>query len=275
MILSFGGYVSLPICLWASLLRIPIIIHEQTPILGLANRLISRYSRYVCLTWKNTQFIGDSGKEIVTGNPTLFDQHLGKIRDGSLTEFGDTKLPLIYITGGSQGSRFINHLTGEILGRIVAKFRILHQTGIADNERDFLLLTQKRKKLPKIYQSNYKIVKFIDPFQIADLFKEVSFLIGRAGANTVFEMQYAGIPGILIPLPWAADDEQAINAARLVKMDSAILLKQEETDVQKLLGAIDYLSDNIGLFKRKAEAASKYLPQKASGIIVKLIESCL
>ena len=274
LVMSFCGYISLPVCLWASFLRIPFIIHEQTYILGLANRLVLKKAKYLCLTWKETQFREGSEKEIVTGNPNLFEHHFIGNRDKSTTNFGDLKLPLIYITGGSLGSQFINNLVREIIGELSDKFRILHQTGAADNGCDFLLLNRIRKMLSSYSQNNYKIVKFIDPYDIISIFKDTSFIVGRAGANTVFEMQRSGVPGILIPLPYAADDEQRKNAYRLAELGCAVVLEQEDTGVRQLREACDYLWENFETFKKKAEVAKKNLPQNASERIVRLIESC-
>lgn len=110
VVVGFGGYVSLPVAIAAKTLRIPVVIHEQTLEAGGANRLIGKFADKVCISFDSSAKYFPKEKIILTGNP---------IRDGIIHPkkkfILETHDPVIYITGGSQGSHFINHLISQSL----------------------------------------------------------------------------------------------------------------------------------------------------------------
>jgi UDP-N-acetylglucosamine--N-acetylmuramyl-(pentapeptide) pyrophosphoryl-undecaprenol N-acetylglucosamine transferase len=251
IVISFGGYVALPVCIASWILKIPVITHEQTRILGLSNRIISRISQILCLSWQDTKYIPSNIKSIVTGNlirQSLFD--VNKIND--ITSFGCSSNPLIYITGGSSGSQSINKVILEIIPKIIQKFRIIHQCGSADNFADYKLLTKMRNSLGKEKRINYQIFPYIKQNQVGKILKESTLIISRSGANTLSEIMINRKPAILIPLPWAADDEQSRNADKLVRIGAAVVIKQAELTPDLLTQTI------IRVFAKKEKMISSY-----------------
>lgn len=269
VIVSFGGYVALPICVSAWVLGIPIITHEQTHILGLSNRIIGRFAKVLALSWEETKYLSPGGKTAVTGNPVSEYKYLKK--GDNFLNFGNQSLPLIYITGGSLGSAVINKIIEEILPDLSSRFRIIHQTGSANNEKDFQRLQKLKNLLPKLLQRNYKLVKHIDPTTIGSILSSCQLVIGRAGANTVFEVQYTAKVAIFIPLPWSADNEQEENSRRLANFGSVVVIKQDKLTSKLLLNTIDSIFNNFLSYEEKAKMAKKGLILDGAKRLTKLI----
>ncbi len=270
VIVSFGGYVALPVCLAAWFFQIPLITHEQTHILGLTNRIIGKFAKVVCLTWPVTKYLPSNVKTIVTGSPIR--QYKKLPQKNEILDFGDQKLPLIYITGGSLGSSSINKVVSQILSDLSLNFRIIHQSGSANYGYDFQKLHQLRKSLPISSQRNYKLVKYIHPDIVGDVFHSCQLVIGRAGANTVLETQSMGKAAVFIPLPWAADNEQEENARRLANFGSAAVIKQSELTAELLLKTINSIFENFKLYERKARIAQRKLIPDGAAKLAKLID---
>lgn len=271
IVVSFGGYLALPVCLSAWLLGIPVISHEQTHSLGLANKIISRFAKVICLSFKDTTGIPKNRKIEVIGNP--FRESMFSGTDQKIIDFGDRKLPLIYITGGNLGSQTINSIIGKIIPVISSQYRILHQCGNANDEKDFKNLIQIKNSLPAKSNSNYRITKQIDPSCIGTVYRNASLVIGRAGANTVAEILYFGLPSILVPLPWAGSHEQEKNALTVKESGIGEIILQDKLTPENLLIKIDSMMKKINQYKRKSSGEYKNINVNAAEKIVNLINA--
>ena len=158
VVLSFGGYLSIPVGYAAKMLGIPLVIHEQTLQAGFANKVLGKIADKVCISWETSSQFFPKNKVVVTGNPL-------KVFKVEYFPFSfkksDTSMPLIYITGGSTGSHAINELVRDSLGELLAKFRIIHQTGDSRQFKDYDKLCKKRDELPPELQNRYIVEKFI------------------------------------------------------------------------------------------------------------------
>lgn len=270
---SFGSYVALPVCLASWILKIPVILHEQTHIMGLTNRIISRIAVKVCISYAGTAQIPDNIHFEVTGNPNLFE--ISSDGDKSLVNFGNKKLPLIYITGGSLGSHNINITVEKSINTLISKYRILHQTGKSYNAIDFNNLAKLRETINSPLRNNYQIVPYIDPSSTKYIYEKAALLIARAGANTVSEIQYFAVPSILIPLPHAAGNEQLVNANILAQFGGAIVLEEINMTYQSLILSINEIFLNWRIYKKKALQAKSSIQMNATSRITEIIEASL
>lgn len=273
VVMSFGGYVALSVSLTAYLLKIPIITHEQTHVLGLTNRIISRFAKVMCLSWQNTKNVPIATKIVLTGNPIRTS--IISPKKSKLVNFGNKDLPLVYITGGSLGSQSINKVIRQTLPFFASHFRIIHQCGSAEGGKDYFFLLKRRNSLPRSVQKNYRLTKHIDSADIGGVIHESLFIVGRSGANTVAEITILGKPAIFIPLPWAADNEQEQNARVLVGRGSAIIIKQEDFTNGKFKETLQEITKNISQYQRKAQKNKELIPLDAADRIVDVIESYL
>ncbi len=273
IVISFGGYLALPICFSAWLLKIPIIVHEQTRVLGLSNRIVSRFARKICLSWEDTKNIPKGIEAVVTGLPIR--ESIFSKKSNKYCFFGNRKLPLLLVIGGSMGSRSINSLMAKIIPQLVVKFRIVHQCGSINDGADFKKLLKIKYSLPKSNKKNYFLIKHINPFDIGSLFNCCDLIISRAGANTVAELAALKKKAIFIPLPWAADQEQMINAKYLVDKGYAAVLDQTNLDSDFLLKIIlKTFHKNIPISDKKSRIDSVF-NKRAAERLVKIIDSVI
>lgn len=252
VVLSFGGYIALPVVIAAWVLKIPVITHEQTEDLGLANRIIARFARRVLLAQ-------ESGVPL---RHTLFDPP-------AQSSFAvDTKHPLLYITGGSTGAQSLNALVFAIIAELVKTYTVIHQVGVSDVSKARLV----KESLSQDLRSRYMVAEYFDHLDLAWIYLHASLLIGRAGANTTAEAAALGVPAVFIPLPWAAGNEQTRNAQKLASHGMAVVLEQDNLTGEALLHHINDMMCTIGQYKKAAEAVAKQYPRNGAANVIKEIE---
>lgn len=258
VIVSFGGYVSFAVVVAGWLLRIPVVMHEQTPVLGLANRTLARMATVICLSFPDTAAVPKGARTVVTGN--LLRHAIHTPREATELHFGDRQRPLLYITGGSLGSRAINDLVSQTASELVPEFRILHQCGAADGEKDYQRLLRLRETLPAEVADNYQVVTHLPPAAVGSVMRAAEVIVSRAGANTVGEIAQVGTPAVLIPLPWSADGEQEKNARLLAGTGLAVLLDQQSLSPDLLLSTVRMVYQQRAGYRSHAAAAQVLFP---------------
>ncbi len=204
IILGVGGYVTAPVVAAGKCLKVPVVIHEQNSVPGLANRKLGKIVDRVCLSLPGSGAVFPEDKITYTGNPVrsnileLAEDSASRIKreDGRKT---------LMVLGGSQGARGVNKLVTEAISNFtdveLAGIRVIHQTG--DND-----LTYVRE----IYQ-NRGVEAEVQPFFINmhEVYDQADLLVSRAGATTLSELAVLGRPAIFIPYPFAADNHQEKN----------------------------------------------------------------
>lgn len=258
VVLSFGGYVAVPVVISAWLFSIPIILHEQTLVSGLANTISANFANKIAISFKeNTQF--NKEKLILTGNPLREEIFADKeLMDTDLKEMvhlaRKAKLPLILITGGNQGSHTVNKSVANALESLNKIAFIIHQTGDS-KYNDFKYLSEQRNNLK--YPERYLPVKWIEGRSMGALLKQVDLVVSRAGMNTLLELAYFGIPTLVIPLPYLYKNEQLVNAKYFEKLGLTKVLVQGELNERSLLVNIKTMLKDIDKLKENTKEAKK------------------
>ncbi|BCM92091.1 UDP-N-acetylglucosamine--N-acetylmuramyl-(pentapeptide) pyrophosphoryl-undecaprenol N-acetylglucosamine transferase [Abditibacteriota bacterium] len=278
VVLATGGYVAVPPVVAAGLLKIPILIHEQTTQVGLANRICARFASRIALSWEaaaNALEPKLRAKAWVAGNPVR-PQIFGGVASKAVEHFGlsDEFLPVVYITGGSLGARVINLAVEECLSELVQLARVVHQCGAQENEseRDSDRLTRARLVLPDELQRRYAVTAFIKE-ELRDVFELADLVVGRAGAGTVTELCALGKAALYVPLVPTGGDEQTKNARMAESVGAARVLKQDECDGPHLLEAVRaLLSDKMGLKTMEENAKTLARPNAAREIARAVLE---
>jgi len=207
VILSFGGYVSVPVVIAASSLRIPIVIHEQTQHAGLANKIASKFAKKICVSWKSSVKYFPKEKTVLTGNPVK-----PELMDAIISSEKETTYEHVFITGGSQGSHKINMLVHDVIAEILPITKVIHQTGDAQQFNDYDKLVAFRETLPTSLQEKYVIEKFVSPEEMIHVVSQASLVVSRAGINTITELLLLKKPALVIPLKDGQTNEQIENA---------------------------------------------------------------
>ncbi len=263
VILSFGGYIALPICIVGWLLGIKIVTHEQTIAPGISNRIIGTIADKVLVSFAETASYFGKHKTIHTGNP---------IRSKLLTKGASLlktplRKPLLLITGGSLGSHSINTRIEQMLPQLSKKFMIIHQVGNASEFQDYERLSMKMTE-------DYAVYKNLNVSEMAWAYANSSVVVARSGANTIWELLMLKKPAVLVPLPWSGRDEQRLQANLFAKMGLGKVYDQLEP-VENLLETIALVQSHTSTYK---EAFSK-LPQNfilpAAETIADILEECV
>jgi UDP-N-acetylglucosamine--N-acetylmuramyl-(pentapeptide) pyrophosphoryl-undecaprenol N-acetylglucosamine transferase len=269
VVLSFGGYVSVPVAAAATLLKIPVVIHEQTLQAGLANKVAAKFAKKICISWKESQAFFPHNKIVLTGNPlrTVFRNHIqyAPVQTAS-------KVPTIYITGGSGGAHGINVLIEGCLEKLLENYYVVHQTGDAQKYKDFERLEKKKAALPQELQKRYMIKKFIDQEDVYHVMSAADLVISRSGINTVTELLYLGKPCLLIPLPYGQHNEQQTNARFVSYIGLGKTIDQLTTTSQELFAMIQDMVHNIASFKYHATEAHNLIQKDAAEKIIAVVK---
>lgn len=255
VVLSTGGFVSVPAVIAARGIA-PVLTHEQTAVLGLATRINARFAAVLAISHERTSAearrLHDNVQ--VTGNPVRSGLTDGD-RERGLAWLGfSDALPVVYVTGGARGASPINQRVAAILPELLAHAQVVHQTGPAKVNADAESMRQRQSALPVELQRRYRVFEFVRD-ELPDLYAASNLVVGRAGAGTIAELAYVGLPAILIPLPGAGGDEQVANARVLSEVGAAIVLPQSEATPNRLLHELLTLLTDPERQDRMAEAA--------------------
>jgi len=263
LVVSFGGYLAAPVVLAAFLLGIPSVTHEQTAIFGWANRFISLFARKVFLSWESSRAYFPKRKSVLTGNPIrqeIFERRTNRFR------FREP-LPVIYITGGKQGSHLINEVVRSSLSKFLEKYNLIHQTGSSATFQDYAKLTLLRSQLPKRLREHYIVQEYFGLEEIGAVYAAATLVVGRAGANTITELAALGKPAVLIPISWASRREQFRNAQILSEKGAAVVLSEEGLSARVLLAAIEAVLKDWNRYKKAAASLRSLVNRRAAAKI--------
>ncbi|MEU2258136.1 UDP-N-acetylglucosamine--N-acetylmuramyl-(pentapeptide) pyrophosphoryl-undecaprenol N-acetylglucosamine transferase [Nocardia xishanensis] len=252
VVLATGGFVAVPVGLAARMLRIPLVVHEQTVGLGLANRVLAKGAARIALTAEaSTALLGrqERARAVVTGNPVRASI-LGGDAARAWAEFGpgfDAGLPTVYVTGGAQGSQEINGVVADLLEWMLARTNVIHQAGPANVEA----MTQAAAGLPAELAARYQVCGFVAGDLVADVLALADVVVSRSGAGTLAELTAVGRAGVLLPLASSAGGEQA-KAARLLAEEGAAVAVLDGITADAVRAAIEPLLSDPA--RRKAIA---------------------
>jgi len=213
VVLGFGGYITFPGGMMAALSGVPLVLHEQNSVAGLANKVLAKVANRVL-----TGFPEVLAKGHWVGNPVR--PEIAQL-PAPTERYAERSGPLhLLVIGGSLGAQALNEIIPQGLALLHADElpQVVHQAG---------------EKHLEALKANYAAagvaahcVSFID--DMAGAYGWADLVICRAGALTIAELAAAGVPSILVPFPHAVDDHQTGNARFLVKVGGAFLLPQGE-----------------------------------------------
>lgn len=273
-VLSFGGYVALPVCVAALLLGIPIVTHEQTAVnAGLANRIIGMFAKKICISFEASKKYFPPSKTVLTGNPIRKALLTSLVKSPFPSLSKGQNVPIMYITGGSGGSHSINMLISSMLAHLLTNYIVIHQTGDSAKHRDFAMLSDTANMLPPKLRSRYIVQKHVTGEELAWIYTHASLLIGRSGASTVYEILRFGLPALFIPLPWAGFSEQLANASLVESVGLGKVLNQEELTTSSFLAAVSEMIVHNKKYREHAQDALQLVIPDADEKIAAVVEN--
>jgi UDP-N-acetylglucosamine--N-acetylmuramyl-(pentapeptide) pyrophosphoryl-undecaprenol N-acetylglucosamine transferase len=260
VVLSTGGYVAVPVGLAARTLSMPLVVHEQTATLGLANRVLARCATRIAVSHATTlDALSPSlrARAVVTGNPIRPELLTGD-RAACFRHFGlDPSLPLIYVTGGAMGALRINTLIREIVPELTRHAQILHQHGPGLE--------------PGAPAARYHPVPFVGS-ELRDVLAAADLVVSRSGAGTVAELFATGTPAVYIPMEPSAADEQRRNAEYAAASGAALCLPAP-TPARLLAALRDLVTDSTRREAMSRSAAAVARPDAAETLATLLVQA--
>jgi len=244
LIVSFGGYLSVPVVYSGFLLNVPSISHEQTSQAGLANRINSLITKRVFITWPSSKKYFPKQKTKLIGLPVR-EEFLKKKKKASQDYRFNKNLPVIFVIGGKQGCHFLNCLIEEVLEELLEKYNLVHQTGRIEKTNDWPRLRKKRAALSEELKKRYLLKPYFYNQDMTFLLSKADLAVSRAGAHIIYELAMLGKPAILIPFPWANKQEQLKNAQLLQKWRMVKILRQKRTSSRLLKQTINDCLNNL------------------------------
>jgi UDP-N-acetylglucosamine--N-acetylmuramyl-(pentapeptide) pyrophosphoryl-undecaprenol N-acetylglucosamine transferase len=272
VIYSTGGAVSVPSVI-AGHRTAPVITHEQTAQIGIANRTAARFAMTFAVGFEQTAIQARALHKnvVMTGNPVRASLASGSAERG-FTHYGlSPDLPVVYVTGGARGASPLNRRIEPILRELLECVQVVHQVGPPSANDDLARLTRLRDTLPERLANRYIVIDFIGP-ELPDLYAITDLVIGRAGAGTVSELGFMGLPSILIPLPGTWGDEQRKNARVLGDAGAAMVIEQTDATPDRLRSEILALAESRDrLDAMGAAARSTARPDAASRLVDEIL----
>lgn len=272
IILSFGGYISFPVVLAGFLLRVPIVIHEQTLEAGFANRVASIFASKVCISWESSARFFPKKKTELTGNPVKASV-IKNAQEKKEAISVENNLPLVYITGGSLGSHAINLLVEGCVKNLLEKYNIFHQTGDSLEFQDFDRLEKLKYSFDHRLKQRYILEKFVDPDHVSKLMKKADLIVSRSGMNTICELILLKKPSLLIPLFYSQKGEQKKNALLLKKLGIGEIYDQNKITSVSLYEAIESMMNNLEVYQKNGEKIRGIIKTDAAFKIIEVLRN--
>lgn len=269
VVIGTGGYVCGPVLMAASLLGIPSLIQEQNVIAGITNKILSRFVTTVATGYQEANKHFPASKVVFTGNP-IRKEVLREKEDGDYAAFGlQPHRKTILVSGGSRGARSINRAMVDVLKYYAGRgdVQILHATG--KGEYDDIMERIKATGLDLTLADNIQVRPYLynmpQAMAIADL------AVFRAGATGLAELTAKGIPAILIPYPYAAENHQEHNARAVENAGAAKVILNKDVTPELLISTIDALLQSPATLENMAKHSRELGRPEAADTIAELI----
>lgn len=267
VVVGFGGYVCPPAYLAARRRGVPIVIHEQNPLPGLANKLGAQMTRYVATTFAGTPLrhatqTGMPLRREISDLADLTPQQRAQQRRSARDELGlDAERTTLLVTGGSLGAKRLNETFAASAGDLrSAGVQVVHASG-AGKQVD---VDPQVEGLPP-----YRVVPYLDRIERA--YAAADLVVCRAGASTVCELATIGLPAAYVPLP-VGNGEQRLNAEPVVAAGGGLLVDDAACTPAWVREVLLPLLEDRAVLASMGEAATRFVVPHADERLADLVE---
>ena len=227
---GFGAYVELPLMRAAAKMGIPVVLHEQNSVPGLANKQSAKQASLVAIAQPSVRAVfekhaGPATRIEFTGNPVRNSVLAGDRARGRAVLGVPEDATLLLVFGGSLGAHHLNQRMTELKQRLLGidGVYVVHSTGADDFEatKAALACTPEEEK-------RYRVQPYID--NMGDMLAAADLVLSRSGASSVAEIAALAVPAVLVPYPLATADHQTTNARYLVDAGAAVMFADADID---------------------------------------------
>lgn len=264
----FGGYVCIPVGRAALKRRIPLVVHEQNSVMGLANRYLGKRADAVCLTYgEAAEGVRGLGPTVVTGNPVRASVLSATREEGrEMLGIPDDALVLL-VTGGSLGARHLNGAVSALKDRLLShpSLHVVHVTGPKELDAvgERLALTPDQAQRWHLFGYQNEMGKCM---AAADA------IVSRAGATSLAEISARAIPAVLVPFPHATADHQTMNARSYVDAGCALCIADDQVDTPQFESALCRLIEDESMRASMTAAARGLNAADAASLLADAVE---
>jgi UDP-N-acetylglucosamine--N-acetylmuramyl-(pentapeptide) pyrophosphoryl-undecaprenol N-acetylglucosamine transferase len=272
-VLGMGGYASIAPVLAARTRRIPVVLHEQNAVPGLANRVLARTAAALALTFVESRDRFPAGvRTEVTGLPLRREIVEVPARRAALAEDARTLFDLdagrttVLVTGGSQGALHLNRTIAGALAVLAGEAR-LQLVVLTGRAHEAVVADAVDPAAPLLV----RVVPFLERMELA--LSVADLAVARAGASTIHELAVCGVPSVLVPYPHATEDHQEANAAELARAGTAEVLHDRDLSPDGLAARILALANDAERRTRMREAALAWAKPDADDRVASLVRA--
>ena len=267
IVLSRGGFGSIPVVIAAKLLFVPVFLHEADVVPGMANRFLNKFAKKIFISFPKTEFFS-LDKIILTGNPIRTELLTGD-RETAKQIFGlKSGKPVLLIMGGSQGAQRVNDKILESLSALLDNFEVIHQTGY----NNFKVVKSEALAIAgKAKESLYHPFPFLKEPELKQAYAIADLIISRSGSGGIFEIAAMGKPSILIPLPESAQNHQIMNAYTYIQGGAGVVMEENNFTSHFFLEKIKSIFSDPKEFEKMSVAAKEFSRPDAAKIIAQYL----
>lgn len=266
-VVGFGGYVCIPVARAAEQRGIPVVVHEQNSVMGMANKYLARRAKAVCLTYQHAaEALSDKSRVVLTGNPVRASV-FAATREQGREAFGiPADARMLLVTGGSLGARHLNSAIAARKDMLLGypDLHIVHVTGPKelDAVTEQLALTPEQAR-------RWHLFGYTDQMGLA--MAATDAIVSRAGATSLAEISARHIPALLVPVPYATEDHQTMNARACVEAGAAFLVADADVEGAQFTEYLRTLIEDEDARKRMAAAAAAAKTRDAAGLLADVV----
>jgi UDP-N-acetylglucosamine--N-acetylmuramyl-(pentapeptide) pyrophosphoryl-undecaprenol N-acetylglucosamine transferase len=261
VVVGYGGYVSMPAYLAARRRKLPLVVHEQNAVPGLANKVGARVATRVAVSFPDTplsraEYVGLPIRTMISGLDRAARRAEGRAFFGL-----DPDRPTLLVTGGSQGARRLNQaVSGAAAALAAAGVQVLHVVGPQGEAAP--AAAGERRSAP------YVVVDFVDRMDLA--YAAADLVLCRAGASSVTEAAAVGLPAVFVPLP-IGNGEQEHNARPVVDAGGGLMVMDADLTAEWVAATVPGLATDAGRLATMGAAASSLIPRDADEKLARIV----
>ena len=266
-VVGFGGYVCIPVARAAEQCGIPVVVHEQNSVMGMANKYLARRARAVCLTYDHAaRALSDKSHVVLTGNPVRASVFAATRAEGRAAFGVPEDARMLLVTGGSLGARHLNAAIVQRKDMLLGypDLHIVHVTGPKelDSVTGQLALTDEQAK-------RWHLMGYTDQMGLA--MAAADAIVSRAGATSLAEISARHIPALLVPFPYATEDHQTMNARACVEAGAAFLVADADVEGAQFTDYLKTLVEDEKARQRMSAAAAAAKTRDAAGLLADVV----
>lgn len=268
VVMSKGGYGSVPTTLAARILGIPVIIHESDAKPGMANLLASKWAVRIAISFESAvQFFPEKVRSKIARTGIPIRKALMRVEtEGARQYLGlEEGIPTVLVLGGSQGAMSINEVVVSSLPDLVSFANIIHQTGQANFKNVQEISQVVLTKNP--HAERYHPINYLNEISLQRAAGIADIVVSRAGAGSIAEIGIWKKPAILIPIPESVSHDQRTNAYAYARTGAAVVLEEENLTPHLIVSEIKRITSNPELRKRMSASAQGFTDPDASRIL--------